>query len=84
EAILVGKVEAPTITGPVSLTIPRGANSGQRLRLRGRGVKGEAGRGDQYVVLRIVSPPRIDESLARFMEEWRRDHDYDPRQGMSP
>ena len=84
EAILGGKVAAPTISGEVNLTIPRGASSGQRLRLRGRGVKGEAGRGDQYVVLRIVSPPRIDDGLARFMEEWRQDHDYDPRQGMSP
>lgn len=84
EAILGGKVAAPTISGEVNLTIPRGASSGQRLRLRGRGVKGEAGRGDQYVVLRIVSPPKIDDRLARFMEEWRQDHDYDPRQGISP
>lgn len=83
EAVLGGKVEAPTIDGPVSLTIPKGASSGQRLRLRGRGVKGEGNaRGDQHVVLRIVSPPRIDDELARFMEEWRSRHDYDPRRGM--
>lgn len=79
EAILGGKVEAPTIDGPVRVTVPRGASSGQRLRLRGRGIKGSSGRGDQYVVLKIVSPPDIDEELAEFMEDWRRDHDYDPR-----
>lgn len=83
EAVLGGRVEAPTINGPVSLTIPRGASSGQRLRLRGRGVKTDTGgHGDQHVVLRIVSPPKIDDELARFMEEWRERHDYDPRRGM--
>src|SRR5262249_40409784 len=39
EAILGGKVEAPTIDGRVALTIPKGASSGQLLRLRGKGVK---------------------------------------------
>ena len=83
EAVLGGKVATPTIHGTVNLTIPRGANSGQRLRLRGRGVKGSGGKaGDQQVVLRIVSPPRIDDELAAFMEEWRKSHDYDPRKGM--
>ncbi|AXC50724.1 J domain-containing protein [Paracoccus suum] len=81
EAVLGGKVEAPTIDGPVKLTVPRGASSGQRLRLRGRGVKGASGRGDQYAVLRIVSPPVIDSELADFMERWRKNHDYDPREG---
>lgn len=79
EAVLGGGVEAPTIKGPVKLNIPKGASSGQRLRLRGRGVKG----GDQYVVLKIVSPPEIDDELARFMEKWRKSHDYDPRRGMA-
>lgn len=42
EAVLGGKVSAPTIDGPVGMTIPPGASSGQVLRLRGRGV-GRAG-----------------------------------------
>ncbi|UXU75342.1 MULTISPECIES: DnaJ C-terminal domain-containing protein [unclassified Paracoccus (in: a-proteobacteria)] len=80
EAILGGKVEAPTIDGPVMLTIPRGASSGQKLRLKGRGIRGEGGRrGDQHVVLKIVMPPRIDDELAQFIAEWRRTHAYDPR-----
>lgn len=81
EAILGGKVEAPTIDGPVRVTVPRGASSGQRLRLRGRGIRGASGRGDQYVVLKIVSPPTIDDELADFIEGWRRTNDYDPRRG---
>lgn len=78
EAVLGGKVAAPTIDGPVNLTIPKGATTGQKLRLRGRGVNG----GDQQVELRIVMPPKVDDDLARFFEGWRKDHPYDPRAGM--
>jgi DnaJ-class molecular chaperone len=82
EAVLGGKVEAETIDGPVMLTVPRGASSGQTLRLKGRGLKGEGGkRGDQHVVLKIVMPPKIDDELASFMEKWRQDHGYDARRG---
>ncbi|MFT4014614.1 MAG: DnaJ C-terminal domain-containing protein [Paracoccus sp. (in: a-proteobacteria)] len=80
EAVLGGKVEAETIDGPVMLTVPRGASSGQKLRLKGRGLRGPDGtRGDQHVVLKIVMPPRIDDDLARFMEGWREEHAYDAR-----
>ncbi|MDK8872058.1 DnaJ C-terminal domain-containing protein [Paracoccus sp. SSJ] len=82
EAVLGGKVEAQTIDGPVMLTVPRGASSGRKLRLKGRGIKGADGRrGDQHVVLKIVMPPQIDSELARFMEDWRQNHAYDPRRG---
>lgn len=82
EAVLGGRVEAETIDGPVMLSIPRGATTGQKLRLKGRGIKGEGGkRGDQHVVLKVVMPPRIDDELARFMEEWRQNNPYDPRRG---
>ncbi|MBP7001930.1 DnaJ C-terminal domain-containing protein [Amaricoccus sp.] len=83
EAILGGKVPTPTIDGKVNLTIPKGASSGQTLRLRGRGVKRGDRRGDQRVRLRIVAPPEIDPGLQAFMETWRKDHAYDPRKGMS-
>lgn len=84
EAILGGKVAAPTIAGSVNLTIPKGTSSGQTLRLKGRGVK-RAGRpaGDQRVELRIIAPPEIDEELQVFMQDWREKHSYDPRKGMS-
>lgn len=83
EAILGGKVPTPTISGTVNLTIPKGASSGQVLRLRGRGVQTRDGkRGDQKVILNIVSPPKVDDELADFMEKWRKTHAYDPRKGM--
>jgi DnaJ-class molecular chaperone len=80
EAVLGARVEAPTITGPVALTIPKGATSGQVLRLRGRGVRG----GDQRVTLRIAAPSEIDPELEAFFRRWREEHRYDPRKGMTP
>ncbi|MBI1170505.1 DnaJ domain-containing protein [bacterium] len=83
EAVLGGKVQVPTIDGPVNLTIPKGASSGRTLRLRGRGIaraKGEPG--DQLVELRIVLPPVMDEALTRFMEDWRKSHPQDPRKNL--
>lgn len=81
EAILGGKVPVNTVTGTVNVTVPPGASSGQVLRLKGRGVKGRSGKGDQRVTLRIVNPPKIDDELKRFMEGWRADHAYNPRAG---
>ena len=81
EAILGGKVPVSTVTGTVNVTVPPGASSGQVLRLKGRGVKGRSGKGDQRVTLHIVSPPKIDDELKQFMEGWRTNHAYNPRAG---
>jgi len=81
EAILGGKVPVNTVTGAVNVTVPPGASSGQVLRLKGRGVKGRSGKGDQRVTLRIISPPKIDDELRLFMEGWRVNHSYNPRAG---
>lgn len=84
EAILGGKVAAPTISGPVNLTIPPGASSGRTLRLRGRGVAKPdgSGTGDQLVELQIVAPPETDGSLRDFLTEWRKTHHHDPREAL--
>lgn len=79
EAVLGGKVEVPTISGRVSVTVPPGSNTGQTLRLKGRGVKSKAGTGDQLVKLNVVLPERMDEELKSFAERWRESHRYDPR-----
>jgi len=76
EAVLGGKVEVPTISGRVAMTVPAGSNSGQTLRLKGRGVKGK---GDQLIRLDVVMPETIDDDLKRFAEEWKKSHAYDPR-----
>lgn len=81
EAALGGKVEVPTVAGRVAVTIPKGATSGQTLRLRGKGVKRAAGHGhgDQLVRLKVAMPPRIDSELEDFLRRWRESHGYDPR-----
>jgi DnaJ-class molecular chaperone len=83
EAVLGGKVIAPTIDGPVSVTIPKGASSGRILRLRGRGVgRANGGAGDALIELRIMAPPMTDTALSDFMQQWRKTHAYDPRKAM--
>ncbi|GAA6161783.1 DnaJ C-terminal domain-containing protein [Ruegeria sp. HU-ET01832] len=84
EAVLGGKVPAPTIDGGVNVSVPPGTSSGKTLRLRGKGVKkrGSAERGDQLIELTVAMPDQIDDDLRAFMENWRDTHSYDPRKGM--
>lgn len=81
EAVLGGRIEVPTIAGPVKMKIPKGASSGDTLRLRGKGIhaKGSKKTGDQLVRLRIVLPDKIDDELESFMTEWAKNNAYDPR-----
>lgn len=80
EAVLGAKVEVPTVTGPVSAKVPKGASSGQRLRLRGKGVAGAAGKaGDQIVRLKIVLPKTIDAGMEELARRWQEKANFDPR-----
>ena len=79
EAVLGGKIEVPTIGGRVFATVPPGSNTGQTLRLKGRGIKTKGSAGDQLVKLSIILPDRIDDDLKLFAETWREAHRYDPR-----
>jgi DnaJ-class molecular chaperone len=80
EAVLGAKVEAPTIDGKVELTIPSGARSGQRLRLRGQGLnKRQGGRGNEYVRLKIVVPKDVGAEERRLYEELQRVSRFQPR-----
>lgn len=83
EAVLGAKITVPTVGGSVAMTIPAGSNSGDTLRLRGKGVPAAGGRaaGDQFVTLRVVLPAKPDEGLRDFIKGWAKDHAYDPRQG---
>jgi DnaJ-class molecular chaperone len=83
EAVLGARVTVPTVTGPVTMTIPRGSDTGARLRLRGKGIQRRGREGDQYVRLKVVIGASGDPELAKFVEGWSRDHRFDPRQGMS-
>lgn len=78
EVALGAKVKVPTLGGTVDLTIPAGAQSGQKLRLKGRGLPARTP-GDQYVVLQVVTPkPATDEAKSLY-ERMRREMAFDPR-----
>ena len=81
EAVLGAKVAVPTVTGPVTMTVPKGANTGTTLRLKERGVlNAKSGkRGDQYVKLKVVLPDRPDAELEKLVGEWSSKHPYDVR-----
>jgi DnaJ-class molecular chaperone len=81
EAVLGAKVPVPTVRGPVTLTIPAGSNSGDTLRLKGRGIPahGKQPAGDQLVTLIVVLPRNGDADLGAFLEGWSKEHSYDPR-----
>jgi DnaJ-class molecular chaperone len=79
EAVLGAKVDVPTISGSVSMTIPPGTSSGQRLRLKGKGIKRDQAVGDQFVRLKIVLPKEITDDMRALAERWRDSTDFDPR-----
>ena len=80
DAVLGGKVEAPTPDGPVTLTVPKGANTGTRLRLKGRGLSDSKGhRGDLFARLTVVLPDTVDPELEAVAETWRQKRPYTPR-----
>ncbi len=82
EATLGAKVDVPTIDGRAQLRIPPGTQSGQKLRMRERGVENpQAGgqRGDQIVTVEIVVPQLTDERSREIMREFARLNSQDPR-----
>ncbi len=83
EAALGARINVPTLDGPVALKIPAGSASGQRLRLRGRGLPGDAAggvpAGDLIAELQIVLPPVRDERSRELLREFGRLNDVDVR-----
>jgi curved DNA-binding protein len=68
EAYRGGKIGVPTLEGEVSLTVPKGARSGAKLRLRGKGVQKSEGAGDLIVTLQIRLPEVESEEVDRAVE----------------
>jgi len=84
EAVLGGKIEVPTVHGPVTVPIPKGSNSGKQLRLKAKGIKDQksGAMGNQYVKLKIVLPEEPDTALEEFVSNWTPSDDYNPRKIM--
>jgi DnaJ-class molecular chaperone len=83
EAVLGARIEVPTPSGSVAMTVPKWSNTGSVLRLRGKGVRRrDGGSGDEYVTLKIVMPSKPDPELEKFIAEWRPQVADNPREGM--
>ncbi|HEY4284319.1 MAG TPA: J domain-containing protein [Chthoniobacterales bacterium] len=75
QAVLGTELEVPTLEGHVRLKIPAGTRSGQRFRLRGRGLPGSsATRGDLYVEVQVEMPKKITERERELWKELARLH----------
>jgi DnaJ-class molecular chaperone len=84
EAVLGARIEAPTPTGSVILTVPKGSNTGTVLRLKGKGVPRRGGHGDELVKLKVMLPSEPNPELETFLTNWAPGTSYDPRRDMQP
>jgi molecular chaperone DnaJ len=86
EAALGAKIEVPTIDGPSRpLRVPPGTNSGQKLRLREKGVpsvRTPGHRGDQYIELQVVVPKPVDERVKELLRELEKLAPENPRKDL--
>ena len=81
EAVLGAEITVPTLDGKLTLRIPVGAENGQHLRVRGRGLpKGKTGeRGDYYVTLAVQLPAKLSDTERAVWEQLRATSTFNPR-----
>jgi DnaJ-class molecular chaperone len=81
EAVLGGRVRVPTAAGEVTMTVPKGSNTGTTLRLKGKGApRRGGGHGDQFVKLKVVLPRPPDPELEAFVANWEKGKAFNPRE----
>jgi curved DNA-binding protein len=76
EAALGAEIYVPTLTGRVNIKIPAGTQSGQKLRVRGRGLPPS---GDLLVVTKIVVPAKNSDAEKKLWEQLKRESKFNPR-----
>jgi curved DNA-binding protein len=80
EAVLGAQVSVPTLAGQVNIKIPPGTQTGQRLRVRRRGLRDREGeRGDLYVVVSVQLPSRVNDRERALWEQLARESGFNPR-----
>lgn len=83
EAVLGTKVKLPTLTGHIQLSIPANSQSGQRLRIKGKGLLSKKEQGDLFAVLKIVVPTVSDVTSNHLWTELAEKNTFDPRASWS-
>ena len=82
EAALGTQVLVPTLSGKIKLSIPKNSQSGQRLRIKGRGLPSKIKQGDLFASLKIVMPPTASQTNSEIIALWKKmseSIDFDPR-----
>lgn len=79
EAALGASVPVPTPSGTVEVTVPKGSQSGRKLRLKGRGIPA-ATPGDLYLILDVVLPPADSDKARALYEQMAREMAFNPRE----
>lgn len=81
EAALGTSLNVDTLAGQIKLKIPVGAESGKKMRLKGRGLPSNVSSvpGDQYVILQIVTPPASSNEDKAFYQDMQKKFDWNPR-----
>lgn len=80
EAVLGAEIPVPTPDGRVNIKIPPGTQSGQKLRVRGRGLPIRDGnRGDLFVVTKIAVPAKVSDTERKLWEQLSRESKFNPR-----
>ncbi|HKB08102.1 MAG TPA: DnaJ C-terminal domain-containing protein [Candidatus Polarisedimenticolia bacterium] len=81
EAVLGGKIQVPTLDGPVEMRIPANSPADKTLRLKGRGLsRPGGGQGDQYVRLKIVVPPKPTEKELDLLKRLAKESHFNARE----
>jgi len=78
ECALGAKITVPTLAGPVDLKVAPGSESGQKLRLKGRGFPGTP-KGDQFAIIKMVTPPAETEAARALYEKLSKELPFNPR-----
>ena len=71
----------PTLAGKINLSIPANARSGQKMRLKGRGLPGKEP-GDQFVVLQIMAPPADNDIAKQIYQQMAEELNFNPREAL--
>jgi len=80
EAALGARVTVPTLTGKVRLTVSPNSQTGQRLRIKGKGLKSRDGQGNLYAVLKVVMPDSTTGETRALWQQLAEKTPFNPRQ----
>ncbi len=84
EACLGAEIQVPTIDGLTTIKVAPGTQGGQKLRIKGKGVYDTHGlsRGDQYIIMNITVPKKVDKKTRELIEKLDETNPYEPRKGL--